>query len=59
MFSVEAVNFFHNVFTDVFKYREEHNIIRNDLTQTLMQARKELVLKENSSIEGIIVVTLE
>ncbi|XP_001948421.1 cytochrome P450 6k1 [Acyrthosiphon pisum] len=51
MFSVEATNFFHNVFTDVFKYREEHNVIRNDLTQTLMQARKELVLKENSSIE--------
>lgn len=56
IFSVEATNFFCNVFTDVFKYREEHNVIRNDLTQTLMQARKELVLKENSSIEGIIIV---
>ncbi|XP_060866135.1 cytochrome P450 6k1-like [Metopolophium dirhodum] len=51
MFSEEATNFFHNVFTDVFKYREEHNVIRNDLTQTLMQARKELVLKENPSVE--------
>lgn len=59
MFSVEAINFFSNVFTDVFKYREEHNVIRNDLTQTLMHARKELVLKENPSVEGIIYVAKE
>ncbi|KAL5240684.1 hypothetical protein ACI65C_008094 [Semiaphis heraclei] len=51
MFSAEATNFFHKVFTDVFKYREEHNVIRNDLAQTLMQARKELVLKKNSTAE--------
>jgi len=54
MFSAEATNFFHRVFTDVFKYREEHSVIRNDLAQTLMQARKELVLKGNPTTEGII-----
>jgi len=52
---VEAINFFYKLFSDVFEYREEHNVVRNDLTQTLMQARKELVLKENSTGEGIIV----
>ncbi|XP_022170037.1 probable cytochrome P450 6a13 [Myzus persicae] len=51
MFSVEATNFFQNVFTDVIDYREKHNVIRNDLAQTLMQARKELVLKENTTSE--------
>jgi len=56
MFSAEATNFFYKVFADVIQYREEHNVIRNDLTQTLMQARKELVLKENSISEGIIIV---
>lgn len=58
MFSAEATNFFHKVFTDVFKYREEHNVIRNDLAQTLMQARKELVLKKNSTAEGILLSRL-
>nr|UOW66143.1 cytochrome P450 6CY16 [Rhopalosiphum padi] len=51
MFSEEATNFFYDVFADVIKYREEHNVVRNDVTQTLMEARKELVLKENSNIE--------
>nr|QIU80473.1 cytochrome P450 monooxygenase CYP6CY24 [Aphis gossypii] len=51
LFSQEATNFFYNVFTDVIKHREEHNLVRNDLTQTLMQARKELVMKKNSDIE--------
>jgi len=56
MFPVAATNFFHKVFTDVINYREKYNIIRNDLTQTLLQARKELVLKENSAVEGIVFV---
>ncbi|XP_026813244.1 cytochrome P450 6k1-like [Rhopalosiphum maidis] len=51
MFSEEATKFFYDVFTDVIKYREEHDVVRNDLTQTLMEARKELVLKENSTVE--------
>lgn len=56
MFPVNAINFFHKVFTDVINYREKHNIIRNDLTQTLLQARKELVLNQNSTFEGKIIV---
>ncbi|XP_001945833.2 cytochrome P450 6k1 isoform X3 [Acyrthosiphon pisum] len=51
MFSAEATNFFRKVFADVINYREKNNIVRNDLTQTLLQARKELVLKENSTAE--------
>nr|NP_001352523.1 probable cytochrome P450 6a14 [Myzus persicae] len=51
MFPVDSINFFHKVFTDVINYREKHNVIRNDLTQTLIQARKELVLKENLTSE--------
>lgn len=52
-FSVEASNFFSKVFADVIKYREDHDVVRNDITQTLIQARKELVLKEVSTTEGI------
>ncbi|XP_022167706.1 cytochrome P450 6k1-like, partial [Myzus persicae] len=48
MFSEEATNFFYKVFTDVVNYREKHNVVRNDLAQTLMQARKELVLNPTS-----------
>ncbi|CAI6374079.1 unnamed protein product [Macrosiphum euphorbiae] len=51
MFPADATNFFRKVFTDVINYRENHNVVRNDLTQTLLQARKELVLKENSTSE--------
>lgn len=39
MNSSEATNFFYKVFTNVIKYRDEHNVIRNNITQTLMQAR--------------------
>jgi len=59
MFSAEATNFFHKVLTNVINYRENHKIVRNDLTQTLLQARKELVLKENSTAEGIIFAGIE
>ncbi|XP_001943150.2 cytochrome P450 6k1 isoform X2 [Acyrthosiphon pisum] len=50
-FSLEATNFFSKVFADVIKYREDHNVSRNDITQTLIEARKELVLKEISTTE--------
>jgi len=59
MFPAEATNFFRKVFTDVINYRENHNVVRNDLTQTLLQARKELVLKENSTSEGIVFEGIE
>ncbi|XP_022170039.1 cytochrome P450 6k1-like [Myzus persicae] len=51
LFPVDATNFFYKVFTDVIDYREQHNVVRNDLTQTLMQARKELVSKDESTVE--------
>ncbi|CAI6365721.1 unnamed protein product [Macrosiphum euphorbiae] len=51
MFSPEATNFFSKVFADVIKYREDHDVVRNDITQTLIQARKELVLQEISTTE--------
>ncbi|CAI6366502.1 unnamed protein product [Macrosiphum euphorbiae] len=51
LFSLEATNFFSKVFVDVIKYREDHKVVRNDITQTLIQARKELVLQEISTTE--------
>lgn len=44
--------FFYSVFSDVIKYRNENNIIRNDFTQTLMQAREDLVLNKDLADEG-------
>jgi len=54
VFPHDTTVFFHSVFSDVIKYRTENNIVRNDLTQTLLQARKELVLNNDLSddIEG-------
>jgi len=44
LFPKDAIDFFRSVFGEVIKYRTENNIIRNDLTETLLEARKELVL---------------
>lgn len=47
----DATNFFHSVFREVIDYRSEHNVDRNDLAQTLMKARNDLVLIGHS-IDG-------
>lgn len=47
----DTIDFFHGVMSDVIKYRTEENVIRNDLTQTLMQARNDLVLNGEISEE--------
>ncbi|VVC37283.1 Cytochrome P450, conserved site,Cytochrome P450,Cytochrome P450, E-class, group I [Cinara cedri] len=43
----ETTHFFNSVFSDVIKYRNKNNVFRNDLTQTLIEARKELVLNND------------
>lgn len=45
--SPEVLEFFNSVFQEVIKYRETNDLNRNDVAQTLMQARKELVLSNN------------
>lgn len=47
-FPEDASEFYKNMFRDVLQYRDRNNIIRNDLTQTLIQAKKDLVT-DNSS----------
>lgn len=49
IFPRDAFEFFHSVFCDVIKYRTENNVVRNDLTQTLLEAREELVLNGDST----------
>lgn len=51
-FPLDATNFFHSVINDVISYRTENNLVRNDLTQTLLDARKELVLNSDMNDEG-------
>lgn len=51
-FSQEASAFYSSVFSEVIKYRETNNVNRNDVTQTLMQARKELVLNHDAVFGG-------
>ncbi|VVC31925.1 Hypothetical protein CINCED_3A000677 [Cinara cedri] len=48
-FPLEASNFFYSVFTDVIDYRTKNSVVRNDLAQTLMEARKELVLNGDNA----------
>uniref|UniRef100_A0A2S2NQB6 Cytochrome p450 n=1 Tax=Schizaphis graminum TaxID=13262 RepID=A0A2S2NQB6_SCHGA len=43
-FSPEASAFFDSAFNEVIRYREENGIVRHDVAQSLIQARKELVL---------------
>lgn len=47
-FSVEATDFFHAMFSDVIRYRTENNVFRTDLTQTLMDARRDLVVDDDN-----------
>lgn len=54
LFPPAASEFFHSIFRDTIMNREKNNIIRNDYVHTLMQARKELVLNENLSPEGML-----
>lgn len=51
-FPPDAIQFYHSVISDVFQYRTENNLVRNDLVQTLMQARKELVLNNDTTDEN-------
>nr|QIU80468.1 cytochrome P450 monooxygenase CYP6CY49 [Aphis gossypii] len=46
---VDATNFFRSVFREVIDYRTEHNVDRNDIAQTLMKARNDLVLNNEST----------
>ncbi|KAE9541555.1 hypothetical protein AGLY_003546 [Aphis glycines] len=48
--SPEATSFYTSAFREVIKYREENGIIRHDVAQSLIEARKELVL--NSTDEN-------
>lgn len=43
----DSSDFFYSVFNNVIEFRSKNNVIRNDLTQTLMQARTELVLNKD------------
>lgn len=42
----DAAQFFTTAFTDTMKYREEHNIVRDDFMQSLIQARTDLVVNK-------------
>ncbi|XP_050527989.1 probable cytochrome P450 6a14 [Daktulosphaira vitifoliae] len=48
----EVVEFFVSAFSDTMKFREDNNILRDDLVQCLIQANKDLVInKTEPSVE--------
>lgn len=51
LFPRDAIEFFRSVFSDVIAYRTENNVIRNDLTQTLLQAKNESVQLNSNSVD--------
>lgn len=44
--SPDVVEFFISAFSETMKYREDNNILRNDLVQCLMQANQDLVINK-------------
>lgn len=53
-FPRKAADFYRSVISDVIKYRSDNNVVRNDVTQVIMQARKELVLNNDSESKTIL-----
>jgi cytochrome P450 family 6 len=51
-FPPKASAFFHRIFHETISHREKNNLIRHDIVQNLIQARKELVLNPNLSQDG-------
>lgn len=53
LFPAETTGFFRSVFADVIRYRTDNKVVRNDLAQTLIQARNELVLNPDpTTVKG-------
>lgn len=48
----DSSKFFHSMFSDVIKFRNENQVIKHDLTQTLLDARKELVLSPADDLDS-------
>jgi len=55
-FPPDASAFFEAAFNEVIRYREENGIVRHDVAQSLIEARKELVLDstDESKVNHII-----
>ncbi|CAH1732596.1 unnamed protein product [Aphis gossypii] len=45
-FPQDAVQFFTDAFTDILRYRQEQGLVRDDLAQSLIQARTDLVVNK-------------
>jgi len=55
-FPEDAAKFYASMFREVLEYRSRNNVIRNDVTQTLIQARNDLVLNNDSASESMYLV---
>jgi len=55
-FPPDASAFYESAFNEVIRYREENGIVRHDVAQSLIEARKELVLEstDESKVNHII-----
>jgi len=52
-FLPDVIDFFVSTFKEIITYREKNAVTRNDVAQTLMQDRKELVFNNDSIPEDI------
>lgn len=52
LFSHDSTKFFYSVFNSVISHRDENNVVKNDLTQILVEARKELVFNDDLTDES-------
>lgn len=51
-FPSDAAAFYQSAFAEVIEYRQTNNIVRHDVAQTLIQARKDLVLNDHLAPQG-------
>lgn len=56
-FPRDAIQFFKNAFTDIMMDRRNNGVIRNDLMQTLIQARTDLVVNKSEPLGKKIYIT--
>lgn len=52
LFPRDSTTFFYSVFNNIINHRNENNVVREDLTQILVEARKELVFNDDITEES-------
>jgi len=53
IFQNNVINFFHSMINESIEYRTNNNVVSKDMLQSIMKAREELVLNNETTVKGI------